>query len=243
MKSLAQIQTTPPAQADKTACKQGLEAFHQQLYKLQNVFYANGSYGLLIILQGMDTSGKDGTIRHVMSCMNPMGLLVKSFKKPTEEELKHDFLWRIYPYFPRTGMIQVFNRSYYEDLIVPMVLGSLSEERINHRFRLINTLEEHLMQNNIHILKFFLHISREEQTVRIKERLTIPRKRWKYDQADEQAANQWADYQSAYNEIINRCDALPWHIIPADKRWYRNYKVAEILTQHLEQLDLQYPDT
>ncbi len=242
MLSLAQTPTTPPAHFDKKTAKQKLSAFHERLYALQNLFYAGGRYGLLVILQGMDTSGKDGTIRHVMSCMNPMGVQVQSFKKPTEEERKHDFLWRIYPHFPAKGMIKVFNRSYYEDLIMPMVYSSLPDERVEHRFNLINDLEEHLLQNDLHILKFFLHISQEEQAIRIEERLTIARKRWKYDKADEQAAKKWESYQRAYEKVINQCKALPWHVIPADKRWYRNYAVAKTLTEYLEKLDLGYPN-
>lgn len=242
MEKLINIPTYPPDEASKKECEKALKAFRKQLFELQNVFYADGRFSLLIILQGMDTSGKDGTIRHVMSCMNPMGLDVQSFKKPTEEEQKHDFLWRIYPHIPAKSMIEVFNRSYYEDILVPAVSGALSNERLQHRFTLINELEQHLMQNDIHVLKFFLHISSDEQKERIKERLSDPYKRWKYSIEDEKAAKKWDAYSEVYDQLITQCSQVPWHIVPADKRWYRNYTVAEIITEYLEQLNLKYPN-
>jgi PPK2 family polyphosphate:nucleotide phosphotransferase len=211
------------------------------LFDLQNVFYADSRYGLLIILQGMDTAGKDGTIRHVMTSMNPMGLRVKSFIKPSEEELKHDFLWRVYPHIPAKGMIGVFNRSYYEDVVIPMVNDSLKEDRLSHRLNLINELEQHFSQNDIHVLKFFLHISPETQKERIQERLTKPHKRWKYSVQDEKAAKKWDAYRKAYDLLLSHCDRIPWHIIPSDKRWYRNYAVARVVAEHLESLKLEYP--
>lgn len=160
MKALIKQTTLPPEGATKEKCKEELSEFRKRLFQLQNIFYADGRYGLLIILQGVDTAGKDGTIRHVMTCMNPMGLRVQSFKTPTEEEQKHDFLWRIYPHIPSKSMIQVFNRSYYEDIIIPVIGHSLSEDRVQHRMDLVNELEQHLLQNDIHVLKFLLHIQR-----------------------------------------------------------------------------------
>lgn len=241
MKILKKISTLPAKHTDKKKCKDELMEYHKHLFELQNVFYADGRFGLLIILQGMDTSGKDGTIRHVMTCMNPMGLQVHSFKKPTEEELNHDFLWRVYPHMPAKSMIQVFNRSYYEDIIVPIVNKSLTKDRLEHRINLINELEQHFLQNDIHVLKFFLHISQDEQKERIKERLTMPQKKWKYSKEDEEAARKWNTYMSIYDKLINDCDQIPWHIIPADKRWYRNYSVAKIITEYLKKLNLNYP--
>ena len=240
MTKLEKIATLPPKQFSKKESNKGLSTFHKKLFELQNVFYADSRFALLIILQGVDTSGKDGVIRHVMTCMNPMGVQVKSFKQPTEEELKHDFLWRIYPHFPAKGMIEVFNRSYYEDVLVPMIHHTLSKENINHRCQLINCLEQHLKRSNIYVLKFFLHLSKEEQGQRIEERLTEPHKQWKYTKEDTIAADRWADYQVAYELIINKCSEQPWHIIPSDKRWYRNYAVAKIITNHLESLKLKY---
>ena len=242
MKKLKEISTLPPEQASKRESKDYLTVFHKQLFELQNVFYADGRFGLLIILQGMDTSGKDGTIRHVMTCMNPMGLRVQSFKKPTEEEEKHDFLWRIYPHIPAKSMMEVFNRSYYEDIIVPSINGTLTEDKLKHRCKLINELEQHLVQNDIHVLKFFLHISQDEQKERIIDRLTKPHKRWKYSKEDDKAAEKWDAYTDIYDHVIGHCNEIPWHIVPADKRWFRNHTVAKILTEHLEQLNLKYPN-
>ncbi len=242
MIDLNTISTQPPSGASKKDTKAGLLKLHEELFELQNKFYADGRFGLLIILQGMDTSGKDGTIRNAFRGMNPQGVHVKSFKKPTEEELRHDFLWRVYPHIPQKGMIQVFNRSYYEDIVVPKVTLTHSEEIIKHRCMLLKHLEQHLEQNNIHVLKFFLHISKEEQKERINERLTKPYKRWKYSAEDEKAASQWEVYREAYNMALNYCDDPSWHIIPADKRWYRNYSVAKILTEHLKKHNLKYPN-
>ena len=177
MTKLKHISTLPPEGSSQKECNKALKGFHQKLFELQNIFYADARFALLIIFQGVDTSGKDGTIRHVMTSMNPMGVQVKSFKRPTTEELNHDFLWRIYPHFPAKGMIQVFNRSYYEDIIVPSIEGKHSKEELHHRCRLINDLEQHLELSDIHVLKFFLHISKSEQENRIKERMDQPHKR------------------------------------------------------------------
>lgn len=241
MAKLNHFSTMPPEAFSKEKCKKELTVFHKKLFELQNVFYADNRFALLIIFQGVDTSGKDSTIRHVMTSMNPMGVQVKSFKKPTEEELNHDFLWRVYPHFPAKGMIEVFNRSYYEDILVPLINNTLSKKIIDHRCELINCLEEHLKLSNIHVLKFFLHLSKETQAQRIQERLTLPHKRWKYAKEDNIALNQWKDYQEAYQMIINNCSKHTWHIIPSDERWYRNYAVAKVLTTHLESLNLKYP--
>ena len=186
MVDLNHITTLPPAEADKTETKKELKKLRKELFKLQNKFYADGRYSMLIVLQGLDTSGKDGTIRHAFIGMNPQGVQVTSFKKPSADELKHDFLWRIYPHFPEKGKIRVFNRSYYEDVLVPSVNKSLS--------------------------------------------------------GDELVPNQWDDFRDAYDTLLNACDHLPWHIIPADKRWFRNYTAAKILAEQLEKLNLDYPN-
>lgn len=232
----------PPKEADKAETKKALKKLRKDLFQLQNKFYADGRYSMLIVLQGLDTSGKDGTIRHAFSGMNPQGVQVTSFKKPTADELKHDFLWRIYPHFPEKGMIRVFNRSYYEDILVPTVNKSLSENVLQHRINLINELEHHLLANGTLILKFYLHISADEQIKRIEERKTKPHKQWKYAKEDELIPKQWDDYKKAYQTILNGCDHLPWYFIPADKRWFRNYTAARILTEHLEKLNLEYPN-
>lgn len=241
MYRLSEISPLPPEGANKTTCKEELGTLRRHLFELQNVFYADRRFGLLILLQGLDTAGKDGTIRHVITCMNPMGVHVKSFKKPTEIELAHDFLWRAYPNFPAKGMIEVFNRSYYEDILIPSVYFSQEPELLEHRMNMINALERHLALNDVLILKFFLHISREEQEQRIQERLTKPHKKWKYSKEDEVAAKRWNDYTRAYDALLNNCNQIPWNIIPAEKRWYRNYAVAQVIKNQLTDLDLKYP--
>jgi PPK2 family polyphosphate:nucleotide phosphotransferase len=241
MIDLNSISTKPDAQFEKEWCKEKLREYREQLFELQNVLYADGRFGILIVLQGLDSSGKDGVCRHVMTAMNPTGIHVKSFKKPTEEELKHDFLWRIYPHIPKRSMIQVFNRSYYEDLLVPRITGSLSEERLQHRINLATTLEDHLFQNSIHVLKFYLHISQKEQIRRIEERLTDPTKKWKYAPEDIRTFQNYDKYITIHNEVLSSCNDPQWHVIPSDKRWYRNYAIAKIMTEHLQSLNLKYP--
>lgn len=240
---LHETSTLPPEGApEKKITKLKLKKLHRKLFKLQNKFYADGRYSLLIILQGMDTAGKDGIIRHVIRSMNPMGVGVKAFGVPTEEERQHDFLWRIYPHFPAKGMIQVFNRSYYEDIIVPEINDDLPTEILKHRLDLINKLEEYLELNNTFVLKFFLHISKEEQDERIKNRKTKKHKKWKYDERDETTEKLWNDKQRIYETLLNRCQVKNWHFIPSDKKWYRNYLVAKKLKKFLKGLDLEYPD-
>jgi PPK2 family polyphosphate:nucleotide phosphotransferase len=243
MIKLNEYPTIPDEKYSKKECRKELKSFQERLFELQNVFYADNRFSLLIVFQALDTAGKDGSIRHVMSCMNPMGVQVTPFKQPTVEELSHDFLWRVYPHFPSKGMIQVFNRSYYEDILVPSIQKKLSTEAINHRCELINRIEEHLQANETHVLKFFLHVSNDEQNKRIKERLTQPHKRWKYKENDSIVAKEWSDYMEVYNMIVNTCNKPDWHIIPADKRWYRNYAVAKVLTNYLESLHLKFPDS
>jgi len=243
MIKLKDFSSLPPDKFSKKECNKGMKTFHKKLFELQNVFYADSRFALLVVFQALDTAGKDGSIRHVMSCMNPMGVHVNSFKQPSIEELKHDFLWRVYPHFPAKGMIVVFNRSYYEDILVPSIAKALPQKHINHRCDLINLVEQHLELSDVHVLKFFLHVSSEEQEKRIKERLTQPHKRWKYSKNDKTVANKWEDYMKVYDRIINTCNTPEWHIIPADKRWYRNYAVAKILTKHLESLHLKYPES
>lgn len=241
MIDLENLSTLPPEEFNKKKIKKELKKFRKELFQLQNKFYANGKYSMLIVLQGLDTSGKDGTIRHAFSGMNPQGVQVTSFKKPTANELKHDFLWRVYPHFPEKGMIKIFNRSYYEDILVPVANKSLSDKILQHRINLINELEHHLLTNDTLILKFYLHISADEQLKRIEGRKTKPHKKWKFSEEDELIPMQWDNYMKAYHTLLNNCDHLPWHIIPSDKRWYRNYTAAKILTMQLETLNLKYP--
>ncbi|MCB9304698.1 MAG: polyphosphate kinase [Lewinellaceae bacterium] len=242
MIALEKIDAIAPKGAGKKAMKAELTALHKRLFALQNVLYAEGKHPILIILQGMDTSGKDGTIKHVFSCINPMGCNVKSFKVPTEEERKHDFLWRIYPHLPAKGMIQIFNRSHYEDILAPYIQGTLPEKMIEERYDFINCFEKQLLSSGTIILKFFLHISKKEQSKRIEARKRNPHKKWKYNKADDKAAENWEAYQTVYGKIIERCSPeIPWHIVPADQKWHRNYYVANCIVKKLEELKLKYP--
>jgi PPK2 family polyphosphate:nucleotide phosphotransferase len=213
-----------------------------QLFSLQNLFYAEGKHSLLIILQGMNTSGKDGTIHHVFSCINPQGCRVKSFKTPTEEENRHDLLWRVYPEFPEKGMIEIFNRSHYEDILFPVVHNLIDKKEAAKRHKVINEVEEHLQESGTIILKFFLHISKKEQKSRIEKRLTDPEKKWKYTINDSAESKEWDNYVSAYQQVLDGCGKRnPWIIVPADQKWYRNYFVASTIVKTLEKLKMKFP--
>ena len=242
MKNINDISTNAPGSIKKPEAKKQLMKLHNQLYLLQNIFYAEGKHALLIILQGMDTSGKDGTIRHVFSCVNPQGCNVKSFKTPTSEENLHDFLWRINVNLPEKGMIQIFNRSQYEDILFPVVHHLLDKKEIAERHEAINKFEEHLQNSGTIILKFFLHISKKEQKERFEGRLSNPKKKWKYNEGDKKEAKKWNDYMDAYQNVLDGCSKHnPWIIVPADQKWYRNYLVATTIVETLENLKMKYP--
>jgi PPK2 family polyphosphate:nucleotide phosphotransferase len=242
MKKIENISTKAPDGIKKQEANKDLTKLRRQLFSLQNLFYAEGKHALLIILQGMDTSGKDGTIRHVFSCINPQGCRVKSFKTPTEEEERHDFLWRVYPEFPEKGMFQIFNRSYYEDILFPVVHHLIDKKEVAERHKLINEVEGHLQKNGTVILKFFLHISEKEQKSRIEKRLADPEKKWKYTANDTAEAKKWNDYVNAYQQVLNGCEQHnPWVIIPADQKWYRNYLVATTMVETLEKFKMKFP--
>ncbi len=216
----------------------------EALVKLQNLFYACSERALLIILQGMDTSGKDGTIRHVMSGLSPLGVQVKGFKAPTAEELGHDYLWRIHKEVPRKGDIGIFNRSHYEDVLVVRVHNLVPKKLWRARYEQINQFEKMLVKNNVIILKFFLHISKAEQKQRLEERLTDPTRYWKFSLPDVEERRYWSDYRKAYEDVLTLCSTkwAPWHIVPANHKWYRNLIVAETIVQTLKDLEMEYPE-
>ncbi len=234
MAKLSEISTTAPNTYTKDICITELQNLKEELYHLQNQLFAQKKSSILVVFQGVDTSGKDSTIRHVFSSMNPMGVNVKSFKKPTEEEKNHDFMWRIFPHFPAKGTIQIFNRSHYEDIIMPQILGV--EVALEKRLEFIRQTEDHLTRHGTHIIKFFLHVSKTEQADRINERKTNPKKRYKYTPADELAAGKYPIYQNLYDALISGPTNLPWQIIPADNKWYRNYKVAKDMVELLKSI-------
>ncbi len=202
MINLSKTSTEPDKSIDKKATEEETLGLYKQQAPLQNLLYAEKKHSLLIILQGMDASGKDGTIKHAFSSMNPMGIEVKAFKEPTEEEKQYDFLFRVHPHTPAKGMVQIFNRSHYEDILVPTVHKLLDKDIVERRYDIINSFEQNLTDNGTVILKFFLHISKEEQKERIKERQTDAQKKWKYDPADSREEKNWDDYVEVYEKNI-----------------------------------------
>jgi PPK2 family polyphosphate:nucleotide phosphotransferase len=228
---------------DQTQVAEQLQKDLERMSELQDILYAGGQKALLIIIQAIDTGGKDGTIKHVFRGLNPAGVQVTSFKSPTPEELGHDFLWRIHQHTPRKGMIAVFNRSHYEDVLVVRV-HSLVEKRIwKERYAHINDFEELLHEHNTTVLKFFLYISKQEQKERLESRLREPNKHWKFNPDDLKERALWDEYIEAYENMLTKCntDHAPWHIIPANKKWYRNYIVSRTIVQAMEGMKLSYP--
>jgi PPK2 family polyphosphate:nucleotide phosphotransferase len=240
---------------DKVQAKADLAQNVERLAELQDVLYAQNKYSLLIVLQAMDTAGKDGVIKHVMSGINPQGVQVASFKQPSFEELEHDYLWRIATRLPERGKIGVFNRSHYEDVLVvrvhPEILQSqpLPDEIKNDkniwkkRFGQIRNFEKHLVENGTHILKFFLHLSKEEQKKQFLERIDEPEKNWKFSAGDIRERGFWDDYMRAYTEAIQETttDDAPWYVVPADKKWFTRTAISEIIRAKMESLKLEYP--
>ena len=220
-----------------------IENDRQKLRMLQDLFYADGRNSLLICLQAMDTGGKDGTINHILGAMNPQGCRVERFKQPSAEELAHDFLWRAHKVSPRRGEVAIFNRSHYEDVLVVRVHDLVPRATWSRRYDQINAFEHELVENHTHILKFYLHISKEEQLTRFEERLDDPTKQWKISESDYHERKYWADYTAAYEDALSACSTThaPWFVIPADHKWFRNLAVARIVIEHLEGLNLKYP--
>jgi PPK2 family polyphosphate:nucleotide phosphotransferase len=215
----------------------------ERMDSLQYLLYAEKKHSLLVVFQALDAGGKDGTIRHVMSGLNPQGCVVASFKEPSPEESAHDFLWRVHKVVPQLGMIGVFNRSHYEDVLVVRVHNLVAKDVWSARYEQINEFEHILSQNGMTIVKFFLHISKEEQKKRFLERIDDPDRRWKISQSDFMERKFWDDYIKAYEEVLRRCstDEAPWYIVPANKKWFRNLVVSRILVETLEELKMKYP--
>jgi PPK2 family polyphosphate:nucleotide phosphotransferase len=217
--------------------------YQKKLWDLQELLYAERKHSMLICLQAPDTGGKDGAINHVLGAMNPQGCRVAAFKEPTAEELAHDFLWRIHKAAPAKGEVVIFNRSHYEDVLIVRVHNLVPKETWSRRYDLINAFEKGLLQNDTHILKFYLHISKQEQLKRFKERLKDPAKHWKISEADYKERGFWNDYVKAYEAAISRCSTkqAPWFIIPANHKWFRNLAIARIVVEHLESLKMKLP--
>ena len=211
--------------------------------ELQNRLYAEGKQALLIVLQATDTGGKDSTIRKVLGPINPQGVQVTSFKAPSSVELAHDYLWRIHQAVPARGMIGVFNRSHYEDVLIVRVHDLAPLEKVEQRYDQINDFERHLAENDVTIVKIFLHISKEEQKERLQARLDDPSKHWKFNPGDLKERARWDDYEAAFELALSRCSTkhAPWFIIPADRKWYRNAVIARVIRRTLEDMNPQYP--
>jgi PPK2 family polyphosphate:nucleotide phosphotransferase len=239
---LKDISTRAPEGWDKKETKDKLEEVLQELDELQNLLFAESKNSLLVILQGMDASGKDGVVRNVFGKLNPQGVLVKSFKTPTAEELSHDFLWRIHAHVPAKGVLQLFNRSHYEDILITRVHKWIDEKTAQKRMKAINDFEQLLEEHNqTHILKFYLHISPEEQRSRLDERIKNPAKRWKYNADDFKEAKLWDDYMEMYEDCFENCREVPWTIVPADQNWYKEYVIALAVRDTLKSLKMEYP--
>lgn len=227
----------------KARAKAKTESLVARLDALQSRLYAGGRRSLLVVLQGMDTSGKDGTIKSVMTGINPQGCSVVSFKAPSPTELAHDFLWRVHQRVPAKGMVGIFNRSHYEDVLITRVHGLISKKTVRHRFEQIRRFEELLQESGTAIVKFFLHISKDEQKERLQARVNDPEKRWKFNIGDVEERKRWDSYQRAFEDVIGETSTAtaPWYIVPANRKWFRNYLVASVVVETLESMKLPRP--
>lgn len=239
---LNKIDTTPPKSVNKKKTKEETQKLLEKIYEYQRIMYAQGKYSILLIFQGMDASGKDWAVREVFSWVNPLWCDVVWFRAPTKEEKAHDFLWRIHKHTPEKWMIQIFNRSQYEDILVPTVEGYLDKKTIDERYDLINNFENLLKSNNTHVIKCYLHTSKEEQKTRLEERLHLPHKFWKHNDNDRESREKWDDYRKVYHDIFKKCDKPEWNIVPADKNRWKVHCVAQILVDTFEKMDLQRPE-
>lgn len=235
------LSTRPPVDWDEKKGKEETKKYLEEIERLQNILMAEEDRSVLIILQGMDAAGKDSTVRKVLAVMNPIGMNVHAFKKPTEQELSRDFLWRVHQKVPAKGMVTVFNRSHYEDVLIQRVHKWVDEETIRKRLVHINHFEELLTDNNTVIIKCFLHISAEEQLKKLNERTVNPEKYWKHNQNDFEERKHWDAYMKCYEDVLNQCNSIPWHIIPCDNKKYKEYLVAKIVYETLKEMDLNFP--
>ena len=228
---------------DKSDGKDEVKRLTHRMAELQRVLYAEGKQSLLVVLQAMDAAGKDSTVRHVFSPVNPAGCRVMSFKAPTPEELDHDFLWRVHPHAPRAGNIAVFNRSHYEEVLIAKVKQFAPAKLIERRYAYINEFEHILTDSGTRVLKFMIHISKDYQKERLQRRLDRPDKHWKFNPEDLAERAHWDDYMDAFSIALSRCSTkqAPWYIIPAERRWYRNLAIAKVIVDTLEEMNPQPP--
>ena len=238
---------TPGFDGKKAEAQKAQAEMAEKLSTLQEELYAEGRKGgtrsVLLVLQGLDTSGKGGTVRHVAGQCDPGGLHITTFGRPTPEELKHDFLWRIRRQLPKPGKVGVFDRSHYEDVLAARVRNVVDKRTWGRRYATINRFEQELAKSGTRVVKCFLHISPEEQKERLLARLDDPTKHWKYNPGDLEDRALWEDYMAAYTDLLERCDTehAPWHVVPADRKWYRNWAITQLMIETLEGLELQWP--
>lgn len=228
---------------DKDKTKEQTLKYSQRIGELQHLLYANSTHSVLLLFQGLDASGKDGSVRRVLEQVNPAGVETANFKVPSEEERAHDFLWRHHKAIPRRGNIGIFNRSHYEAVLVERVLKIVPRTVWSRRYEQIVDFEEMLAENNVVLLKFFLHLGKEEQAERFRERLKDPRKNWKFSRADLKTREHWNDYMAAYEDVLNTTShkKARWHLIPADRNWYRDHLIARITVEAMESLRMKWP--
>ncbi len=238
---LKKVSTKPPADLKKSDLKKEKRALIEEFGELQNLLVANGKNSLLVVLQGMDASGKDGAVKDVFANVSPMYCLSHSFKKPSKEEMAHDFLWRVHKVVPRKGMIQIFNRSHYEDVLIQRVHKWIDEKTVKKRFAHINNFESLLEDSGTLVVKFFLHVSKSKQLERLNERKEIRRKNWKHNDGDFEERKHWTKYQRAYEGVLEHCNKAPWTIVPADANWYKEYLMAKTIVERLRALKMKYP--
>jgi PPK2 family polyphosphate:nucleotide phosphotransferase len=231
-------------QGQKKASIKKTKKLQQKMDEFQFRLFAGQKQSLLIILQAPDAGGKDGVVRHVIGSMNPQGCRVVSFKQPTPEELAHDFLWRIERQVPKPGEVVIFNRSQYEDVLIVRVHDLVPKKVWSNRYGQINDFEQRLIANDTHILKFFLHISKEKQLQRFKQRLNDPTRQWKISEADYKEREYWESYDEAYEDVLNKCSTkeAPWFVIPSDKKWFRNLAVSQIIVETMKKLHIEFPE-
>jgi PPK2 family polyphosphate:nucleotide phosphotransferase len=227
---------------DKAKTQKKTDNMLKRIGELQHKMFAQNKYSLLVILQGMDASGKDGLTKGLLKYCNPIGISIDSFKKPTEEEYAHDFLWRVHELCPRKGELQIFIRSHYEDILVPTIGKYIPAEIIAQRYQMINEFEKMIEHNDTKVLKFFLNVSKEAQKKRLMERIELKEKHWKHKDGDWDTREQFDEYMAVYEKIINTCNEIPWHIAPADTNWQKLYSVADVVLKTLEELDLKWPE-
>ena len=227
---------------DREKTEEKTKKMLKKIGKFQNKMLAQNKFSLLLVLQGTDASGKDGVTKGLVKYCNPLGVKIHSFKKPTEDEYAHDFLWRVHQVVPRKGDIQIFIRSHYEDILVPSVEKYIPAEIIEKRYNVINDFEKLLEQNDTRVLKFFMNVSKEAQEKRLMERIELKEKHWKHKDSDWDTREKFDEYLAVYEKIINTCDTIPWHIVPSDKNWQKLYYIANMALKTLEGLDLKWPE-